>query len=633
MERLRGRRVKGLCLVLLVILTGAALVSVFGNVWVSGFAQKKIDEALSARGLLLQRTSTSWDLVRGLRMTGVKLGYSGQAPMVEVDAAEVQFSLWARLTGRGEEGNQFKTRHSALVLRDERGEIHLEDVSLEAESHRDRWSFSHVKARHEGLLVEVSGEVLIQPGDGKKTEAPPAPWQWQPNFKAVRGTLAALKMESEGKPFRVAGTFQADTRQREPRWTADLEGASDAVVWHGVPLERASARAKLSQGSSKIAANLVLPRGTADFTVEREGWAAAPFHFSGTLADAPRRSDRFAGNYQPGERQWTIERVEGDADLWALARDIPELAKRMPEEKTLAWETFPKITVREAVWKPEGAWKANSLAFEKGKVRVQTKESGELVVNEVKGQVSSDGKMWRIREASGGLLGGQVLVRGKLQDQRLSEAVVSGDDLKLAEVKEAAGKDSGGSKGVLSFRFNGMLDFAERTARGKGTMRVENAPLFSVPLLDETYQLFLSIIPGVERPRTGKFEAVFVAEPGVVEVPRFEATGGSLNVSAKGKVDLKKERVDGVARGKLTGLPGLVTKPLGRLLEMEVGGPYDDIRVKPLGPAKLVSNTVSGTVGTPVETIEEAGKIAGGVLVEGIKLPFRLFGRKGDSAE
>ena len=61
---------------------------------------------------------------------------------------------------------------------------------------------------------------------------------------------------------------------------------------------------------------------------------------------------------------------------------------------------------------------------------------------------------------------------------------------------------------------------------------------------------------------------------------------------------------------------------------MEVGGPFDDIRVKPLGPAKLVSNAVSGTVGVPVETLEEAGKVTATVIAEGIKLPFQWLGKE-----
>jgi hypothetical protein len=42
----------------------------------------------------------------------------------------------------------------------------------------------------------------------------------------------------------------------------------------------------------------------------------------------------------------------------------------------------------------------------------------------------------------------------------------------------------------------------------------------------------------------------------------------------------------GGARGKLAGLPGVVTSPLSRLLKMEVGGKLDHIRVQRLRPGR-----------------------------------------------
>ena len=71
------------------------------------------------------------------------------------------------------------------------------------------------------------------------------------------------------------------------------------------------------------------------------------------------------------------------------------------------------------------------------------------------------------------------------------------------------------------------------------------------------------------------------------------------------------------------GLPGVVTSPLSHLLEMKISGPYNDIRITPLGPVKLASRAASGTVGVAVDTLEETGKVVGTVLTEGVKVPFR----------
>ncbi len=73
-----------------------------------------------------------------------------------------------------------------------------------------------------------------------------------------------------------------------------------------------------------------------------------------------------------------------------------------------------------------------------------------------------------------------------------------------------------------------------------------------------------------KRSGNGRFEADFKGDQNSLEVTRFEAKGGSLAVSAIGTINLKKEHVSGLARGNLAGIPGLVTSPLIRLLEMEV---------------------------------------------------------------
>jgi hypothetical protein len=125
-----------------------------------------------------------------------------------------------------------------------------------------------------------------------------------------------------------------------------------------------------------------------------------------------------------------------------------------------------------------------------------------------------------------------------------------------------------------------------------------------VPLLDQVHDLFAAIIPGVERAESGegRFEAHFTSRGHIVSVGSFEASGGTLTVDARGQVDLRKETVSGSARGKLTGLPGVVTHPLSRLLEMEVTGTLDRIQVRRLEAGKIISQAADGTA----EVVEEA---------------------------
>jgi hypothetical protein len=592
-----------------------ALLLLAGQGWIGSALERKVDASLAKGGFTLQRESSSWSAWGGLEMTGVKLGRAGEAPVLEADRLALHVPL-AALAGDGRAGPRLKGRHASVLLRDARGEIALEDVSLEVESRRGEVVVHHFKARQRGLEAEVSGRVRVAEGSGAAGAR-----NWQPDFDAVRGTLVSLRMEDAKERFRVTGKFEVDARHGAPTWGATLAGEGGKVVWQGIPLRKAKAQATLGDRNSKILANLALPRGMSAFTVTREDWKDSPFLFHGTLADDAKRRDDFEGEYQPGKRVWTVEHLEGTADLWTLARDIPALAGRLPQK--VECKVFPKLTLSDATIPRDAPWKVANLAVDGGDFAV-TAEDETVAVRKLRARASYDGGTWQVREAGGGMLGGRITVSGKLDDAKLRAAVIEAEGLKLAAVKEIAGKESD-TRGILSFRYQGSVDFENRIMQGKGSMRLDNAPVFSVPLLDETWQLFPGILGAVERPRTGRFEADFIARPGVVDVPRFEATGGSLNVSAKGEINLEKRRVDGTARGKLSGVPGLVTKPLSHLLEMEVGGPFDNIRVKPIGPAKLVSNAAAGTVGVPVDALEEAGKLTGTVLAEGIGVPFRLL--------
>ncbi|MCW1912097.1 AsmA-like C-terminal region-containing protein [Luteolibacter sp. GHJ8] len=596
-------RLKKLGIVLLVLIIAALFC---GQAFIGSAIESRMDANLSKRGWTLQRTGASWNLWRGLTMEQVKLGREGQPPVLEAD------NLSIKVPFTGGHGLAITSHRSPLLLRDEKGEIRLDEVTVELVTTDEGLRADRIKARKDGLLVEVKGTIRVVPGGDRS--------QWTPRFDAVRGTLAALKME--GEVFRVGGSFLVDVKD-DIAWNADLSGRGGEVVWQGLPLKSAEARAALSSGTSSIAANLALPRGVADFEVTRDDWESSPFQFEGSITDQADHTNDFTGSYQPGQKVWNLKRLDGQADLLSIAREVPMFADKVPAK--MAFKVFPYVDLRDATMKVGQTLQIGSLAISGGVTSFQL-EGRRIEVRNLAGTASYNGKSWRIRRSSASLFGGKLAMSGSYQDGTLSGASVSGEGLKLAAIKTVSGR-KGNSNGVLSFSYKGKLDLDGKTAEGQGKMRLDNAPVIDVPLLDQTYDLFTSMIPGIERGKTGTFSADFVARSKVIDVPRFEATGGTLTVSAKGRVDLARERVDGVARGKLNGLPGVVTKPLSRLLEMEVGGPYDDIRVKPMGPAKLVSNAASSTVGVPVDTIEEAGRITGAVLAEGIKVPLKWFDR------
>ncbi|WP_264487194.1 AsmA-like C-terminal region-containing protein [Luteolibacter arcticus] len=596
-----------------VLLAGVAALGIMAE-WIAGrVVERRFHEELAEQGWTLERSSALWNPWHGLILNHVKLRRGAESPVLGAERVAADFPL---LGGAG--GSQWRIGPGELVLRDSDGEIRLQEVDLKFDAHPGKIEVTKAEARHESLVVSTTGTILLESGKG--------PSRYEPDFSALRGTLAVLKMSSD--KFRMTGSFSVDARgSGPPRWNADLKGDGTVTSWHGIPLRSVSAAAGMSSEQSTITATLVLPSGKSDFKVTKADWGISPYRIDGTLKDDAGRTDNFSGSYQPEANQWNLDSLSGPADLWQLAQDIPLVAAKLPEQ--LRCESFPIIRVEKARWTPEKGFAVKSVATSgKGSFTIDQGDR-EIQIEKISGGFAYDDSTWTLNGLSADVFDGRVSVSGRYKDPVLTAGKVTIEGISLAKLKEWSGEEATG-KGLLFGSYSGSVDTGDKTLSGKGSLRLEDAPVIEVPLLDQVWQLFTAMIPGVKRASKGAFYADFVANSNLVEVPNFKATGGSLTVTAKGTVDLKRRRVDGVARGKLDGLPGLVTHPLSRLLEMEVSGPYDDIRVKPLGPPKLVSNAASATVGVAVETIEEAGKISGTVIVESIKLPFRWLQKKAD---
>lgn len=586
------------------------------NVWLAAEIERRIDQKLGEKGWRLERSRSSWSPWRGLEFENPRLRRGGEPPVAEAKSMAAGITLSRLLRGEAM-GSGLELGAEPLILRDAEGEIRLDQVSIKLTASKEKIEIREAKAKADGLVVDTKGEIRFGSGEGDGGD-------YQPSFNAVRGVLAALPVR-EGN-FKVGGTFTVDMSGPSIRWTANLDANGKDFVWHRLPLRQASAHAVLNEGDSVITADLVLPEGKSSFTIRKPGWQKPGCSFDGKLTDAAGRGDSFAGRYL-GEGEWIVDKAEGEADLWSMARQTPEIATHLPQ--MISVETFPRIELRD-LQSNRGALKLGSIALKGGGKASATVDDRRFTLTELSGSASFDGKSWHLKNAVGRIFGGEIKTSGSYRDGILDGATVSIAGIRLSELKGWSGSKSAG-KGVLSGTYLGRLGADRSKLAGEGELRLVNAPVFDIPLLAETSELFRAMIPGADtKSKTGEVNARFTARKDRVDITRFEATGGSLEVSARGHVDLAKRRVDGVARGKLSGLPGVVTQPLSRLLEMEVSGPYDDIRVKPIGPARLVSNAASGTVGTAVDTVTEAGRVTGTVLKEGVKLPFRWLEKEDD---
>lgn len=616
----KARFPRKLKLALAVLCAGILVIWLFGNGWVASRFEQALTGGLHRQGLDLRWKSSSWDPWRGLHLTGLSLSHleGDRQRIAELDHLNLTLPL-AQAFSKEHRITRWKVSGSDVTLHDDGGAVQLRDVSLDLEASAGRIEIRRFRSEGPGLLVDVNGTILFKPS-GKPRSGP-----LKLNLGAIRGTLSTLDFKQD-TPFKVTGNFSVDKQGDDLTWKTNLAGRGTDLDWKGVRWEKGSAKAVLSSTSSSIEYELQTSNGSTRGQVSREDWKESPFVFKGELRDKADRVDTYDGHWRKGI--FTLAHLAGPADLLALSQDIPAMRASAPEN--LKFHSFPHVElknlVRETAADPP-SWKVASVVVSTKEEVAFTFDGREAKAHDVSVHAAHDGKDWIIRDAKAGILGGTVTVEGRLREKTLGQARITAEQVKLSELKQLAAGKAGSSRGVISGSFRGDIDLAKARGDGSGSMRLDNAPILEVPLLDEVYDLFNTLIPGVKRSEDGRFEADFKMDGSIVDVPKFEATGGSLTVSAVGKVNLDKRTVSGRARGKLTGLPGMVTSPLSRLLEMNVGGPYDNIRVQPLGPAKLASNTASGTVGVVVDTIEETGKITGTVLTEGVKLPFRLLDR------
>ncbi|MDB6076272.1 MAG: hypothetical protein JWO82_19 [Akkermansiaceae bacterium] len=605
--------------VAILLLTGA----VWGaQIWLGRKIESVMSGELAKRGLQFQHGLKTWDPWRGLHLRDVAIHYADGAPMLEIENVAVSFPL-GQFIGRGEKISHWRISEAKVMLSDAEGGVWLQDVSLQVDARPGELDVISFEGRKDGLNVAVKGKVRTRQAAESGVVQP-----FRLSLKALRGTLTALKVKADTGPFKVTGDFAVDASKPEVPWSANLHGAGGKLEWQELAVQSAQADAVLTQDESKITADLTLGHGAGSFTLSRKDWQEAPFVFSGTLKDQSGRSDAFNGTYVAATKRLAIEHFKGPADLWALAQDFPAVAAKLPDQ--VSFETFPEIELKKVV--REGGennahWVIGSATMD-GQAKLGVKDH-QLVVSRISGGAEFDGNTWLLEEVQAKIFGGDVTVSGRYAHPQLTKSRVNAEALKLSELKRWTDGEAASSKGLLSIDYRGNINLAEQDLEGQGSMKLDNAPVFDAPLLEQTYDLFDAIFPGLQRSKTGEFQADFTAHSGKIDVTRFEARGGTLTVSAKGQIDLSTKRVEGTARGKLTGVKGVVTSPLSRLLEMNVGGPFDDIRVKPLGPVKLASNAANGTVGAATSTLKEGGKVVGTVIVEGAKLPFRLFGEKG----
>jgi hypothetical protein len=240
-----------------------------------------------------------------------------------------------------------------------------------------------------------------------------------------------------------------------------------------------------------------------------------------------------------------------------------------------------------------------------------------LVIEHLQGGVSYDHRAWHFHDLKGRMLGGSFALTAIYDGKKLSDADVALQSLHLDTLSPWVGKLNAKLEDAqMTLTYRGVIGDDPSNSTGTGKLDLVDAPIVHVPLLDQAYQIFPKILHHERLHGTEEVRARFIMTKGVAMVESMKVLGQSIVVTARGTVNLNKRTVEGHGRANVRGVVGVIIAPISvAFMEMQVQGPFDDIKVAPLG-----------LIGVAKSVLKNAAKLSCLVLREGVSVPFEALG-------
>ena len=597
------------------IVIGGLIVASFGAYhWLVSTAHAALRRRLSERGLNLTSSSESWSLFGGITLKGAALrGLPGNEPLIEISALHVDI-LWREALKTRGAVTRWHITDGTLTLHDPGGAVSFEHFTTELSLQDDKIEIARLDTINGPVSIAVSGQIITAAGS---PATPPQEEAFKLNLKAVRAVLDMLNFTPGGGTFAITGGFTVDLRPATAQWSATLHGGGPKLELHGVPMKEAEVDAQISQSDLKLSSKIAFAQGSAVVEATLAGWEGQPVLLSGTLIDTAGRKDTFKGQRMGKTDTLTISHLSGSANLLELALNIPVLAAGLPKDVKVT--TFPDIVAEDFVFH-QGAhppeWTLGSMQIRSAAALIVSVRAHPLVMTHLQGKVSYDHHAWHFDGFKGRLLGGEFALTASYDGKKLSGDVAL-LSLHLDTLTPWVGKLSAKLEDAqMTLTYRGVIGDDPSNSTGTGKLDLINAPIVHVPLLDQAYQLFPNILHH-ERPHdTGEVRATFIMTNGLAMVEPMKVLGQSIVVTARGSVDLNKRTVEGHGRANVRGIVGVIISPISlAFMEMQVRGPFDDIKVAPLG-----------LIGAAKSVLNNAAKLSSVVLRQGVSVPFEALG-------
>ncbi len=589
--------------------------------WLRSELERRLLVELARQRIHLTYESASYHYTRGLVLEKVTLYETARREVPLLTCTELGFTFdvidFAQQEFRGDITTAFTTRDAELTCFHAGGEVAtIRNLNLEILGTRDEVSVERFRGEIGDLDFDVEGRILLsreerrhrssEERDRKLRETDTRKVADFAFFHDVMPWLTVTTGEDGSRP-ELSGTFVVDPKN-ENAVTVRGRFSGRQFTWRRIPLDSASVEFAFAEGDKR----LVLP----DFNLTYEG---------GLIAGE--------AVWDSGTHLVDVTRFQSSANLLGLLHRInPSLA---PFAAMIVQEEHPLI---------KATGKLDLKHFWASDLELDYRQATGMTLLLNRGPLDLESISGRFRVAEGGLateslvigaLGGRFEAGGRatLAESPLRyEGRLAVTGVPLQRVVDFYG---GGRElpGMLALDFEGSGGVAMAALNGKGTVSLNGAQLYEVPVIGPIQGLMGSVVPVFGDDRRSEMSASFAITDGVLESEDLEILADGTRVEVAGKLDLSNWQTDFEAEGKLVGALGLVTGLMSKALVVEGSGRVDelDIRLKNV-PAEFASDAVRGvfglagkgvglvsdTVGTGLESAQQAAggalKVTGSVL-------------------
>jgi hypothetical protein len=591
-------------------------------------AEAVILDRLAQRGLKIEYRSRQWLPWRGLTLRDVSLSRAADSgpPLIEASNLSAEIS-WSEAWSRRALQSRWHTSKARLTLHDKNGPLILDEVTANVDATPQSLEVTRLQIRHGAVTADLDGRIRMKERiDTRATDGSasmPDPYRLPTiDLAPLRAALVQLDITGKADSLVLDGTGLIDLRATPRRWSVSLEATGGGFRWRGVPVQKFLGSLSADQEGWKGETSTTLPGGAIQARLNQK--VGQPLTFSGTGRDPSSQISSFRGAWNPRGRSFELHQVSGNADWIAITRDVPAVAKAMPGSFVV--EKFPALDVQDLSIgqdrQGKRVWSVGLVQLTSPATVSVTLRGHPLTLSGLAGRASFDGRRWNLQQVRAATLGGTLRLDGQWAKGLLSRASITGESLQLAAMTPWLGQGSQRLDGARAwFEYRGQVGTESRQATGRGSLRLDDAPLVEIPLLDQAYAFFAAAVPGGPPPGPGRMTAAFEIENGVMRVSAFDAQSRSVVVTGSGTIDFPRRMVNARARGELSGVAGWATQPISRALEMNISGPLAEPRVTARNPAGIAGGLIQGTAESAVDALQLPGK----VLERAATFPQRLW--------